>query len=98
MVPAALVTRGALPGFPQTFIVREAQGVVALPIGSGKLPIALGRLALRFQASASTALAGFVEYERDPNRVRFQASPLGTLRTFDVPDQLRLGVAAQSRF
>jgi hypothetical protein len=98
LAPAALETPSALPGFRQTFVAREAQGIVALPIGSGRLPVAVGRAALRWQASLSTALGVLLDYERDPNRVRFRASPLGTLRTFARPDQLRAGVALQARF
>ncbi|HKY38492.1 MAG TPA: hypothetical protein VJN18_21260 [Polyangiaceae bacterium] len=98
MTPAALVTPSSLPGFRQTFVVREAQGVVALPVGSGRLPILAARASLRFQASPSTALAFYVDYERDANRVRFHATGVGAIRSFADPDQLRAGLAIQTRF
>jgi hypothetical protein len=98
LAPAALETPSALPGFRQTFVAREAQSIVALPIGSGRLPVIFGRAALRWQASLPTALAVLLDYERDPNRVQFRGSTLGTLRTFARPDQLRAGIALQSRF
>jgi hypothetical protein len=98
LLPAALETPSALPGFAQTFVVRETGEVVALPVGSRRLPIAAGRAALRFQASVAVSLCGFVDYERDPNRVRLVNAASGAHRSFATPDRLGGGVALQARF
>jgi hypothetical protein len=82
----------------QTLVVGGASGLEALPVGAGRLPILASRLGLRFQASASLALSVFSEYQRNPNRVRFAASPDGVTRSFAKSDSLTLVGAAQARF
>lgn len=98
LLPATLEVPSSLAGFSQSFVVRESRPVVPLPVGSRRLPVAAGRVALRLQASRTLALAGFVDYERDPNRVRFQDSPQGAFRTFAGANRLSVGASAQARF
>ena len=97
-VPAAVEAPSTLPGFSQTLVVGGPAGLQALPIGAGRLPVVSGRLGVRFQASASVALALFGDYERNPNRVAFSASALGVTRSFARPDSLAVFSAAQARF
>jgi hypothetical protein len=98
LAPAALQVPSPVPGLWQTFLAHEDHGVTALPVGSSRLPIALGRVALRWQASASTALGGLIDYERDPNRIAFRASTRGAVQVFSSPDSLTLSALAQARF
>ena len=98
LLPAALETPSALPGYTQTFVVRETGEVSALPVGSRRLPIAAGRAGLRFQVSAAVSLCGFVDYEREPNRVRLVSTASGAQRTFEAPGRLGGGAALQARF
>jgi hypothetical protein len=98
LLPAALETPSALPGYTQTFVVRETGEVSALPVGSRRLPIAAGRAGLRFQVSATVSLCGFVDYEREPNRVRLVSTASGAQRSFEPPDRFGGGAALQARF
>ena len=93
-LPAALQTPSALPGYRQTLVVGGAAGFEALPVGAGRLPVGVGRLGLRFQASLMLSAALFCEYQRNPNRVTFAASP----RSFATPDSLSSTAAVQARF
>lgn len=98
LLPAALQTEGAVPGVPQTFVVRGPAQVEALPLGAARLPIVAGRVGLRLQLSSTLALGLFASYERDANRVRLQSRAGGAARTFATPDSLRLTGAAWARF
>jgi hypothetical protein len=98
LLPAALQTRGALPGVPQTFIVRGPGRIEALPLGAGRLPILAGRAGVRAQLSAGFALGLFATYERDPNRVGLEKRAGGAARVFAAPASARLLAAAWSRF
>jgi len=53
---------------------------------------------LRFQVSATVSLCGFVDYEREPNRVRLVSTASGAQRSFEPPDRLGGGAAIQARF
>jgi hypothetical protein len=53
LLPATLEMASSLPGFGQSFVVREGGAVVALPPGSARLPLVAARAALRFRASRS---------------------------------------------
>ena len=97
-LPAALQTPSALAGYGQTLVAGGAAGFEALPVGAGRLPVGVGRLGLRFQASPVLSVALFSEYQRDPNRVTFAASPRGVIRAFAKPDSLTMVAAAQARF
>lgn len=97
-LPAALRSPSPFPGFAQTAIAGGAAGFEELPVGSGRLPVVAARLGLRFQASPTLALSFFSEYQRNPNRTTFAASPRGVIRAFAKPDSLALVGAAQARF
>lgn len=100
LLPAALQTEGAVAGVPQSFVVRGATQVEALPLGAASLPIVAGRAGLRLQLSAAMAIGLFGSYERDANRVRVlsRVGGGGAARTFATPDSARLTVAAWARF
>ena len=97
-LPAALQTPSALPGFTQTLVAGGTAGFEALPVGAGRLPILTARLGARFPASPTLSLALFGDYERNPNRTSFGASPKGVTRSFASPDVLSVFSAALARF
>jgi hypothetical protein len=98
LLPAALQTQGAVPGVPQTFVVRGPGQIEALPLGAGRLPILAGRAGLRMQLSTALALGVFASYERDVNRVRLETRAGATARVFAMPSSARLLAAAWARF
>jgi hypothetical protein len=97
-LPPALEVPSALPGYAQTLLVGGAAGFDALPIGATRLPVLATRLGARLQVSTSVGLSAFAEYERNPNRTSFAASPAGVTRRFESPDVLSVFSAAQARF
>jgi len=44
------------------------------------------------------SLCGFVDYERDPNRVRLVSTSSGAQRRFERPDRFGGGAALQAQF
>lgn len=96
LLPAALEMASSLPGFGQSFVVREGGAVVALPVGSARLPLMAARAALRFRASRSLSLAVWLDFERDPNRVRFQGASGGARRVFAEANRFALGAGMRA--
>lgn len=98
-LPGALLARTtSLAGVGQTWIASGAEGLRALPLGSGRLPVLAARVGLRFQASESLSLVLAADYQRDPNRVRLMTVGAATLRVFDAPDALAVVGGLQARF
>jgi len=97
-LPAAFLGPSALPGYAQTWAAGGSAGFEPLPVGAGRSLVWAARLAVRFRASASVALAGVADYQRDANRSRFSTSPDGVMRSFAAPDSLELLAVAQARF
>jgi hypothetical protein len=95
--PAALQTASPFAGLSQTYVAGP-RGLEPLPTGAAQLPVFMGRLALRFQASRVVGLALLGDYQRNPNRTRFAAAAGTSARVFANPDSLSVRVAAQARF
>lgn len=96
LLPAAIASVSSLPGWTQTFVVRDGGVLEALPLGAERLPIVATRLGVRFQASSALGLGAFATYERDANRSTLQSAP--TARVFAKPDRVELTGTAWARF
>jgi hypothetical protein len=96
LLPAAVESVSGLPGWTQTFVVRDSGVLAALPLGAQRLPIVATRLGLRFQASSALGLGVFATYERDANRSTVQSAP--TARVFAKPDRVEVTGTAWARF
>jgi hypothetical protein len=98
LLPATLQSPSALPGFVQTFVVRESGDIHALPVGSDRVPVFAARAAVRWDASTSLFLALFATYERDANRTGLQGTSGTLARVFERPDRVEMALAARACF
>ncbi|MDF3068098.1 MAG: hypothetical protein K0R38_3699 [Polyangiaceae bacterium] len=97
-LPAALLSFSSEGGVRQIFIVGGPAGFDALAPGASRAPVVAARLSVRLQVSVGVALVVSSEYQHDPNRSAFVASPAGVMRRPAPLHSSSQLFAAQARF
>ena len=93
-------TEGGIPA-SRTIVVRQQGDESILPYDKSRSPIFQGRASLRWTLSNMLSAVFFVQYVRDNNGtlvVRDPSEGTASLRVFQSPDRLGMGVSLQARF
>ena len=93
-------TEGGIPA-SRTIVVRQQGDESILPYDKNRSPIFQGRASLRWTLSNMLSAVVFVQYVRDNNGTLVVRDPnegTASLRVFQSPDRLGMGVSLQARF
>jgi hypothetical protein len=102
-LPATFKSEFSDGGVPasRTIVVRQQGNESILPYNEGRSPILQARANIRWDLSDFLAVVGWVQFVRDNNGtlvVRDAREGSASLRVFQSPNRLGMGVAVQARF